>query len=123
MESIFIERLAQRHGTAEWCNERDLGLGCQGQSRHAGRRSDVAKQRKHITGDQFFGIFDAAGGLIAIIELAYFNLLATNATLRIDLVKIDLGTLVKLNSQLRGRAGEGSRLAENDFALSLRLRS
>ena len=47
-------------------------------------------------------------------------MLAAHTALRIEAVKIKLGTLVKLNAQLRGRPTKGSRLAQDDFSLGLR---
>ena len=58
----------------------------------------------------------------ATTPAADFNLLAPSRALGIGVVKIDLGALIKLDAQLCGGPGKGSRLAQYYFSLRLRLR-
>jgi hypothetical protein len=46
-------------------------------------------------------------------------LLPAHAALGIGTVKVQLGALVELDAQLRGRPGEGSRLPQDDLAVRL----
>ena len=119
VKGVFVKRLTQRHGTGERRNKRHLVFGRQRQGHQAGGCADVAKQCEDIAGNQFSGVYRAALWLIAIVEVADFNQALAHAALRVDLVKINFGTLVKLNAQLRCRAGEGCRLTEHNFGFRL----
>ena len=119
VKGVFVERLAQAHGAGERGNKRHLVLGRQRQGRQAGRGTDVAKQRKHVIGNQLAGVLGAAVRLVTIVQVADFNLALAHAALGVDLVKTDLGPLVKLDAQLRGRTGKGGRLAKDDLAVGL----
>ena len=119
VKRIFVKGIAQCHGPGKRRDEGDFFLHGQRQRSDAGGRSNIAKQRKHVVGNQLFGVLHAAGRLIAIVELADFNLLARHAALGVDLVEADFGALVKLDAELRGGPGERRRLSQNDLAVGL----
>ena len=111
--------LTQRHRTGKRCNKRHLASGRQRQGHQASGCADIAKQCEHIIRNQFSGVFCAAVGLVAIVEITDFNQALAYPALRIELVKTDFGTLVKLNTQLRCRAREGYRLTQYNFCFRL----
>ena len=119
MKSVLIERFTQRHSTGKRCNKRHLASGRQRQGHQASGCADIAKQCEHIIGNQFPGVFCAAIGLVAIVEIPDFNQALAHSALRVELVKINFGTLVKLNTQLRCRPGEGCRLTQYNFCFRL----
>ncbi len=104
MEDEAIERLAQRLGPRERGEKRHLGLVEQGHSRQAGGCAHIAKQCKHVVSDELAGVFCAAVGLVAVVQRADFHHALAHATGGVELVKKQLGPLVELDTQLRGRA-------------------
>ena len=106
MEGIAVERVTQRHRTGKRGDKWQLVFCCERQGGKAGRRADVAKQCKDVVSNQFSGVFSATVRLVAVIKITDFNQALADTTLRVDLVKIDLGALVKLNAQLSRRASK-----------------
>ena len=88
----------------ERCKKRHLGLVEQGHCRQAGVCAHIAKQCKHVVSDELAGVFCAAVGLVAIIQRTDFHHALAHATGSVELVKKQLGPLVELDTQLRGRA-------------------
>ena len=118
MEHVAVERFAQRHGPGEGGKKRHPRLHRQRQRRQAGRGADVAEQCQHVVVDEFAGVLGAAFGLVAVVQVADFNRTQA-AALGVDPVKMQLGPLVKLDTQLRSRPSERGRLAHNDLVLPL----
>ena len=122
MEDQPVERLAQRFGAGEGAKKRHLLLGEQRQRGQAGGGADVAKQGKHLVGNQLAGVLGAAVGLVAVVHGADLHHALAHAALGVELVKKEFGALVELHAQLRRRAGEGRRLPQHDAPLALRTR-
>ena len=114
MEHRAAERLAQRFGTGERPEERNLRFVDQRQRGQAGRRADVAEQGEHVVLDELVGVRLAALGLVSVVGGAQLDRHAVDAARGIDHVEVDPAALVHLDAQLRGRAAEGSRLPEHE---------
>jgi len=116
VKNAFVQGLAQSHGARERGDEGHLRARGQGQRGQARGRAHIGKQREHIFAQQLARVFRAALGLVAIVQRADHDAAPAYAPLRIQLVEIQPGAAVVLDSELRRRPGKGRGLPQHEAA-------
>ena len=115
MEHVTVQRRAQDLGAGEHADERHLCCRRDGKMRRAGRRTDIAEQREHLVLlDQPLARRRGERGLIAIVLGDEVDPATMDATGGIDVVQVRLDAVAHLDAELRRRAAEDRRLAEEN---------
>ncbi len=115
VEHVTVDRSAQQFSARERPDQRHLGLGEDGHGRAGRRGTDVGNQSEDLVFlDQLLGGFDAQVRFVPVVPCLEYDPSAENPAPRVRVIKVRLGSNVHLDTQLRGRARESGRLAEQD---------